>query len=86
MKDRYPARRLKYKVWRNLWRNSREGLEFFEAHKSADVIHRAECEKLLDGLSKEEQEKAEQSSLLTARYLWNFLSGMTSKHKLQQAA
>ena len=24
--------------------NSKEGLEFFEAHKSADVIHRAECE------------------------------------------
>ena len=35
----------------------------FEAHKSADVIHRAECEKLLDGLSKDEQEKAETASL-----------------------
>ena len=65
---------------------SKEGLEFFEAHKSADVIHRAECEKLLDSLSKEEQEKAEIASLLTARYLWNFLSGMTSKHRLKQAA
>ena len=66
--------------------SSKEGLEFFEAHKSADIIHRAECEKLLDGLSKEEQEKAEEASLLTARYLWNFLSGMTSKHKLQSVA
>ena len=66
--------------------NSKEGLEFFEAHKSADVIHRAECEKLLDGLSEEEQEKAEKASLKTAKFLWNFLSGMTSKHKLQQAA
>ena len=66
--------------------NSKEGLEFFEAHKSADVIHRAECEKLLDGLSAEEQKKAEVSSLLTARYLWNFFSGMVSKHKLQAAA
>ena len=66
--------------------SSKEGLEFFEAHKSADVIHRAECEKLLDGLSKEEQLKAEEASLLTARYLWNFLSGMTSKHKLEQIA
>jgi pyrroloquinoline-quinone synthase len=65
---------------------SKEGLEFFEAHKSADVIHRAECEKLLDSLTTEEQEKAEVSSLLTARYLWNFLSGMTSKHKLQTIA
>ena len=66
--------------------SSKEGLEFFEAHKSADVIHRAECEKLLDNLSKDEQEKAEVSSLLTARYLWNFLSGISSKHKLQSIA
>ena len=66
--------------------NSKEGLEFFEAHKSADVHHRAECEKLLDGLSKEEQEKAEKASMLTARFLWNFLSGMTTKHNLKQAA
>ena len=66
--------------------NSKDGLEFFEAHKSADVVHRAECEKLLDSLSKEEQKKAEKASLLTARYLWNFLSGMTTKHNLQKAA
>ena len=66
--------------------NSEEGLEFFEAHKSADVVHRAECEKLLDSLSKEEQIKAEKASVLTARYLWNFLSGMTSKHNLRIAA
>ena len=65
---------------------SQEGLEFFEAHKSADVVHRAECEKLLDSLSKEEQVKAEKASVLTARYLWNFLSGMTSKHNLKLAA
>ena len=66
--------------------NTKEGLEFFEAHKGADVIHRAECEKLLDALSKEEKIKAEKASLFTARYLWNFLSGMVSKHKLQVAA
>jgi len=66
--------------------SSKEGLEFFEAHKSADVVHRAECEKLLDGLSDVEQEKAEKASMLTARYLWNFLSGMTTKHKLNLAA
>ena len=65
---------------------SKEGLEFFEAHKSADVIHRAECEKLLDGLSNEEQKKAEEASLKTAKYLWDFLSGMTSKHNLKLAA
>ena len=65
---------------------SKEGLEFFEAHKAADVIHRKECEKLLDALTEEEKVKAEKASMLTARYLWNFLSGMVSKHKLQQAA
>tara|TARA_A100001011_G_C14223829_1_gene805667 strand:+ start:684 stop:1352 length:669 start_codon:yes stop_codon:yes gene_type:complete len=66
--------------------NSKEGLEFFEAHKSADVHHRAECEKLLDGLNEAEKEKAEKASMITARYLWNFLSGMTTKHNLKQAA
>ena len=66
--------------------STKEGLEFFEAHKSADVVHRAECEKLLDSLSEEEQKKAKKASMLTARYLWNFLSGMTAKHQLQIAA
>ena len=66
--------------------NSKEGLEFFEAHKAADVIHRKECEKLLDGLTNKEKDKAEQASLLTARYLWNFLSGMSTKHKIEVAA
>ena len=65
---------------------SKEGLEFFEAHKAADVIHRKECEKLLDALTEEEKDKAEKASVLTARYLWNFLSGMTTKHNLQTAA
>ena len=65
---------------------SKEGLEFFEAHKSADVIHRAECEKLLDDLSKPEQKIAEKASLMTAEHLWNFLSGMTDKHRLKLAA
>ena len=65
---------------------SKEGLEFFEAHKAADVIHRKECEKLLDALTEEEKEKAEKASVLTARYLWNFLSGMSSKHNLKAAA
>ena len=66
--------------------NSKKGLEFFEAHKAADVIHRKECEKLLDSLTEEEKDKAEKASVLTERYLWNFLSGMSTKHKIQVAA
>jgi pyrroloquinoline-quinone synthase len=66
--------------------SSDKGLEFFEAHKRADVYHREECEKLLDGLSKEEQGTAEKAALSTAKYLWNFLSGIATKHNLQVAA
>jgi len=62
--------------------NSKEGLEFFEVHKAADVYHRVACEKLLDGLSPDEQKKAEASALSTAKYLWNFLSGIAEKHNL----
>jgi len=66
--------------------NSKEGLEFFEAHKKADIFHREECEKLLDALSEKDQDKAEIAALSTAKYLWNFLSGIASKHNLQVAA
>ena len=61
---------------------SKEGLEFFEVHKAADVYHREACEKLLDDLSPEEQKKAEVSALSTAKYLWNFLSGIAEKHNI----
>ena len=61
---------------------SKEGLKFFEVHKAADVYHREACEKLLDGLSTDEQKKAEASALSTAKYLWNFLSGIAKKHNL----
>ena len=62
--------------------SSKEGLEFFEVHKAADKYHRVACEKLLDGLSKTEQAKAEKSALSTAKYLWNFLTGMAVKHNI----
>ena len=66
--------------------SSKEGLEFFEVHKAADVYHREACEKLLDGLSKEEQIKAEKSALSTAKYLWNFLTGIAVKHNIPMQA
>ena len=65
---------------------SKEGLKFFEVHKAADVYHREACEKLLDNMSKEEQEKAERSALSTAKYLWNFLTGMAVKHNIPMQA
>ena len=66
--------------------SSKEGLEFFEVHKAADKYHRVACEKLLDGLSKAEQVKAEKSALSTAKYLWNFLTGMAVKHNIPMQA
>ena len=48
----------------------------------ADIYHRAACEKLLDNMSTEEQIKAEKSALSTAKYLWNFLTGMAVKHNI----
>jgi len=66
--------------------SSKKGLEFFEVHKAADVYHRQACEKLLDDLSKDEQEKAEKSALSTAKYLWNFLTGMAVKHNIPMKA
>ncbi len=65
---------------------SKKGLEFFEVHKAADVYHREACEKLLDQMSKEEQKKAERSALSTAKYLWNFLTGMAVKHNIPMQA
>ena len=65
---------------------SKEGLKFFEVHKAADVYHREACEKLLDDLSNKEQEKAEKSALSTAKYLWNFLTGMAVKHNIPMQA
>ena len=65
---------------------SKEGLEFFEVHKAADVYHRQACEKLLDAMSKEEQEEAEKSALSTAKYLWNFLTGIAVKHNIPMQA
>ena len=65
---------------------SKEGLEFFEVHKAADVHHRQACEKLLDAMSKEEQEEPENSALSTAKYLWNFLTGIAVKHNIPMQA
>jgi pyrroloquinoline-quinone synthase len=64
--------------------SSKKGLEFFEVHKAADVYHREACEKLLNDLSPAEQKKAEASALSTAKYLWNFLSGIAQKHNLSE--
>ena len=39
-----------------------------------------------DFIVKDDQQKAENASLKTAKFLWNFLSGISAKHKLQAVA
>ena len=80
--ENYKKRTAKERI--DLFRNA--GLEFFEVHKAADVHHRNECELLLDSMTTDEQEKAEKAALSTAKYLWNFLTGMSEKHNLAVAA
>ena len=49
-------------------------LQFFEVHASADIYHSDACKEALDLLPSEEQEKARQSALTSAKLLWNFLT------------
>ena len=51
-------------------------LSFFKVHQKADVIHRKQCEKLLDQFSPQTQEPALKASKQSAQALWNFLSEM----------
>ena len=56
-------------------------LKFFTVHADADVWHREECAKLIEGLSEEEQEKVMAGAMAGAKLLWGFLDGMMSVHK-----
>ena len=57
-----------------------KGLKFFEIHKSEDVIHREECEKLVNELIETEQEKAEVAGSNAAKFMWNLSTGVSLKY------
>ena len=57
-----------------------KGLKLFEIHKSGDVIHREECEKLVNELIETEQEKAEVAGITAAKFMWNLSTGVSLKH------
>ena len=63
-----------------------EEIDKYRRKNQLNILNRKAFEKLLDCLSKKEHKKAEIAALLTARYLWNFLSGMVDKHSLKLAA
>ena len=46
-----------------------KGLKFFEIHKSEDVIHREEGEKLVNEVIETEQEKAEVAGITAAKFM-----------------
>lgn len=62
---------------------SEKGLKFFHVHEKADIWHREQCEKLLDGLNEEDQHKALAAAKETAQALWSFLSGISEKHGIE---
>lgn len=61
-------------------------LSFFSVHQEADKFHRAACEKLLDRLSPEEQEKALDAAKRTASALWDFLGAVYSNENCESCA
>ncbi len=58
-------------------------LEFFEAHKTADVFHRNALRALIDALPAAERSQAEAAAERAARALWDFL---TDVHQAKAAA
>jgi len=56
--------------------NSYKAVEFFRVHMTADVYHTQAMEKLLDKLSRVQQEKAGESAKTASKALWSFLDGM----------
>ena len=55
-------------------------LKFFDVHADADVWHREECAKLIEGLSEAEQQKVLEGAEAGAKLLWGFLDGMMEIH------
>lgn len=55
-------------------------LKFFKVHQEADILHRAQCEKLIDALPPETHKEAKAAAMSAAQALWDFLSGMQARH------
>ena len=60
-----------------------ETLRFFRVHETADVEHSAVCRELLDRLSPAERDEAIAAGEELAGALWNFLSGVEARARLQ---
>lgn len=59
---------------------SERGLAFFRVHVEADRVHRERGRKLLDELTPEMQEKAQDAAVRSARALWDFLTEVQAFH------
>lgn len=59
--------------------NQADTLKFFQVHLEADIIHRAQCEKLIDALPADTHGVASTAALRAANTLWDFLSGMQQR-------
>jgi len=65
--------------------SDKKTLDFFEVHKSADVVHRKACESLLNEVDEKDQKRALLSARNAAQALWDFLTEM-HEVKLENAA
>jgi pyrroloquinoline-quinone synthase len=59
-----------------------ETLRFFRVHESADVEHSAVCRALLDRLPQDQREEAIAAGEELAGALWNFLSGVEARARI----
>jgi len=55
---------------------------FFEAHRGADLVHRAAVEKILESLPAKEKAEAHVAAERAARSLWDFLSEVHARAAL----
>ena len=54
--------------------NSEKTLEFFNLHQEADVYHSKSCEKLINNIEPQYQNKSKKSACIAAESLWEFLT------------
>ncbi len=59
--------------------DQKDTLKFFQVHLEADIIHRAQCEKLIDALPAETHKEAKAAAMSAADALWDFLTGMMKR-------
>lgn len=59
----------------------KKSLAFFEVHRTADIEHRNDIQKMLESLPAKQKEEAKIAAVNSAQTLWNFLTEMYDKRE-----